>query len=227
MSHSKLILGSENLSLFPWLRNELFCFPEYWIQLTWFWTDLVLILDMIDPARMNMSLYYIESIFLLNVLWRCRHFLYHNVVSNFQISNRCLGRNVLSTAIGNSSALLQIIDVYDQSLLEPYNRWYSPNALGQKDILVLSSMVYNLLQSVHNNIVVILKGNRHLQYNTLSMVQGCCLQKANRFYIYNNNKYRYHENTIINKSLLLLVGIADCFAARACSFHCRNNVTSL
>jgi hypothetical protein len=42
------------------------------------------------------------------------------------------------------------------------------------------------------------------------------LQKASKNYIYNNsNRYRYDENAIINKGLLLQVGIADCFAARA------------
>jgi hypothetical protein len=54
---------------------------------------------------------------------------------------------------------------------------------------------------------------------------GLPLQKLIDF-IY-NNRYKYHENTIINKGLLSLVGISDCFAARACSFHCRDNVCTL
>ena len=56
---------------------------------------------------------------------------------------------------------------------------------------------------------------------------GLPLQKANRILCIYNNRYRYHKNTMINKGLLSLVGIADCFAARACPSQCRNNVTSL
>jgi hypothetical protein len=41
------------------------------------------------------------------------------------------------------------------------------------------------------------------------MVWGCCCKKLIDF-MYNNNKYRYDENTIINKGLLSLVGISDC-----------------
>jgi len=51
------------------------------------------------------------------------------------------------------------------------------------------------------------------------MGAGLLLHKANRY------RYRYHKNLIINNGFLSLVGIADCFAARACPFHCRNNVT--
>jgi hypothetical protein len=42
-----------------------------------------------------------------------------------------------------------------------------------------------------------------------------------------NNRYRYHENTIMNKGLLSQVGISDYFAASACSFHFCNNVNLL
>jgi len=40
----------------------------------------------------------------------------------------------------------------------------------------------------------------------LSKVWGCRYRKLIDL-IYNNNRYRYHENTIINKGLLSLVGI--------------------
>jgi len=60
--------------------------------------------------------------------------------------------------------------------------------------------------------------------NTLSKVRGCRYRKLIDFVYIIIDRFRYHENKIINKGFLLLVGIVDCFAARACSPHCRNNV---
>jgi len=57
-------------------------------------------------------------------------------------------------------------------------------------------------------------GNRK---RILNKVRGCRYRKLIDF-IYNNSRYRYHKNLIINNGFLLLVGIADCFAARGCSF---------
>jgi hypothetical protein len=56
-------------------------------------------------------------------------------------------------------------------------------------------------------------------------VWGCRYRKLIDFIDIIVGRYRYHKNTIINKGLLSLVGIGDCFAARACSSHCLNNVT--
>jgi hypothetical protein len=66
---------------------------------------------------------------------------------------------------------------------------------------------YNRSKCVYNNIVVVFKSNSHSQDNAFVQGVGLLLQKPNRLYIYNNNRYRYIENTIINKGLLSLVGI--------------------
>jgi hypothetical protein len=60
------------------------------------------------------------------------------------------------------------------------------------------------------------------------LIQGAGLpqQKGNTFYI-KIGRYIYHKNLIINKGFLPLVGIVDCFTARAPSSHCRNNVAPL
>jgi hypothetical protein len=71
--------------------------------------------------------------------------------------------------------------------------------------LILPGKAKNLLKSVYNNGVVVLESNCDL-YRSLSKVWGCHNSKVIDFLdlIADN---RYHKNTIIDKDILLLVGI--------------------
>jgi len=79
-----------------------------------------------------------------------------------------------------------------------------------EDVLMLSSIRYNLLKSVHNNVIVVVKGNRHSRYAVIE-VQGCRYTKLIDCYVY-NNRYRYHKNAIINKDISPLVGLVLVFS---------------
>ena len=58
---------------------------------------------------------------------------------------------------------------------------YSPNALSQEDIMIIPSVGYIFLQSVDDNVVIVLEGNSHSSRNTSVKGAGLLLPTANRF----------------------------------------------
>ena len=92
----------------------------------------------------------------------------------------------------------------NQSLTKADNRSEPPNALSHEDLLSPSSMRYNPLEGVGNNVRLVFEGYSH-SYTWRYLLVRCCRTKLIDSYVY-NNRYRYHKNSIIDKDLLSLVG---------------------